>query len=75
MSCASAKTLNNLPDTVKNSAFLTTSKTRFQPFLFNLIIIIINRFVWRHKVITSEALGSDSVSVSRERREGLGEDL
>jgi len=41
-------------------------------FLF--IIIIIDRFVQRHKVVTSEALGPGSVLVSRERRENLREE-
>jgi len=36
--------------------------------------IIINRFVQRHKVVTSEALGAGSVLVSGERRESLGEE-
>jgi len=39
-----------------------------------IIIIIINRFVQRHKVVTSEALGPGSVLVSRERRESLGKE-
>jgi len=39
-----------------------------------IIIIIINRFVWHHEVITSEALGPGSVLVSRERTESLGEE-
>jgi len=39
-----------------------------------IIIIIINRFVWRHKVVTLEALGPGSVLVSRERRESMGEE-
>jgi len=38
------------------------------------MIIIINRFVKRHKVVTSEALGAGSMLVSRERRESLGEE-
>jgi len=38
------------------------------------IIIIINRFVQRHKVVTSEALWLGSVLVSRERRESMGEE-
>jgi len=33
-----------------------------------------SRFVQRHKVVTSEALGPGSVLVSRERRESLRED-
>jgi len=37
-----------------------------------IIIIIINRFVWRHKIVTLKALGPGSVLVSRERRESLG---
>jgi len=36
-----------------------------------VIIIIINRFVKRRKVVTSEPLGPGSVLVSRERRESL----
>ena len=44
----------------------------FEYFIIN--IIIINRFVSRHKVVTSEALGPGSVLVSRERRESLGEE-
>jgi len=39
-----------------------------------IIIIIINRFVWCHQVVTSEALGAGSVLVSGERRESLGEE-
>jgi len=39
-----------------------------------IIIIIINRFVWRHKVVTSDALGPGCVLVSRERRESLGKE-
>ena len=39
-----------------------------------IIIIIINRFVLRHKVVTSESLGPGSVLVSRERREDLREE-
>jgi len=37
-------------------------------------IIIINRFVWRHKVVTSDALGPGCMLVSRERRESLGKE-
>jgi len=37
-------------------------------------IIIINRFILHHKVATSEALGPDSVLVSRGRRESLGKE-
>jgi len=39
-----------------------------------IIIIIINRFVWRHKVVTSDALGPGCMLVSRERRESLGKE-
>jgi len=39
-----------------------------------LKIIIINRFIQRHKFVTSEALGPGSVLVSRERRESLREE-
>ena len=39
-----------------------------------IIIIIINRFVQCHKVVTSDALGPGSVLVSRERRESLREE-
>jgi len=39
-----------------------------------IIIIIINRFVLRHKVVTSESLRPGSVLVSRERRESLREE-
>jgi len=38
------------------------------------MIIIINRLVYRHKIVTSEALGAGSVSVSGERRESLREE-
>jgi len=38
------------------------------------MMIIINRFVQRHKVVTSEALGPDSMLVSRGRRESLGKE-
>jgi len=37
-----------------------------------IIIIIINKFVQRHKVVTSEALGPGSVI--RERRKSLGKE-
>jgi len=43
-------------------------------FVYLIIIIIINRFVWRHKVVTSDALGPGCVLVSRERRESLGKE-
>jgi len=36
------------------------------------IIVIINRFVLRQNVVTSEALGPCNVLVSRGRRESLG---
>ena len=39
-----------------------------------IIIIIINRFVQCHKVVTSDALGPGSVLVSRKRRESLREE-
>ena len=39
-----------------------------------IIIIIINRFVQCHKVVTSDALGPGSVLVNRERRESLREE-
>jgi len=41
---------------------------------YKIIIIIINRFILHHKVATSEALGPDSVLVSRGRRESLGKE-
>ena len=43
-------------------------------FVYIIIIIIINRFVWCHKVVTSDALGPGCVLVSRERRESLGKE-
>jgi len=39
-----------------------------------IIIIIINRFVYRREVVTSEALGPSSVLVSRETRESQREE-
>ena len=41
---------------------------------FNNNKTVVNRFVQRHKVVTSEALGRGSVLVSRERRESLREE-
>jgi len=38
-----------------------------------IIVIIINRFAYRHKVVTSEALGARQ-RVSKQRRESLGEE-
>jgi len=60
------------------TSFLPSPISHPLPFLPStkiiIIIIIINRFVQCHKVITSEALGPGSVLVSRERRESLGEE-
>jgi len=42
--------------------------------LIIIIITTINRFVQRHKVATSEALGPGSVLVSRGRKESLGKE-
>jgi len=39
-----------------------------------IVIIIINIFVLHREVVTSEALGPGSVSVSRGRRESLGKE-
>jgi len=39
-----------------------------------IIIIIINIFVWRHKVVTSEALGPGSVLLRSGKRESSGEE-
>jgi len=46
----------------------------FTTWGIKIIIIIINRFILHHKVATSEALGPDSVLVSRGRRESLGKE-
>jgi len=53
---------------------LMLSSTNCFVQLFIIIIIIINGFVYRRKVVTSEALGADSMSVSRERIKSLGEE-
>jgi len=42
--------------------------------LARLRIIIINRFVLHHKAITSEALGTGSMLVSRGRSDSLGKE-
>jgi len=52
-----------------NPTHLTTTLT---PLL--LIVIIIKAFIWRHKVVTSEALGPGSVLLRSGKRESPGEE-
>jgi len=49
---------------------------RSDKFIIIIIIVIINVFVQRHRVVTSEALGPGSVLViSRSMRESLREEV
>jgi len=57
-----------------NSSQQTRKLNTLRASINIVIIIIINVFVWRHKVITSEALGPGSVLLSRGKRERPGEE-
>ena len=39
-----------------------------------IVIVITNIFVWRHKVVTSEALGARQNATEKRKRESPGEE-
>jgi len=59
---------------VLHSVFFHSLGIEYRGQKIDLTIIIINVFVKRHKVVTSEALGPGSVLLSRGKRESPGEE-
>jgi len=60
-----------MPSCISINIFTARSNLAYE---FIIIIIIINIFLWCHKVVTSEALGPGSVILRRGKRESSGEE-
>jgi len=58
----------------RHSVFLQAGCPTCRPTNSVKALIIINIFVWRHKVVTSEALGPGSVLLRKGKRESPGEE-